>query len=706
MPAADQPDRGRLDALTRLIVSRRTAWVFALVPLLLGGVLLGLVGGVERETRSQDNLPDESQSSLAADLLQDLPEKEGSTAIVAVTSDEALDQQELDRLAPELVELGAIAPGGAGPLTVSDDGTAAIAVVPIPDRTDTDPDVVVYDLRDALRELTPEGMEIQVTGPAAVSADISKVFEGADMRLLLVTMLVVSILLVLTYRSPVLWIIPLLVVGVADRIAAVGSTHLLEWAGLGWDGTTQGILSVLVFGAGTNYALLLISRYRDELRTHADRREAMASALPRTAEAVLASATTVIVGLLTLLLSLTPSTRGLGLACAAGIVVAVVFALVVLPACLVSFDRWIFWPMKPQVGETQLVDAPSMWRRIGTLVSRRPKTVAVSTVVGLGILATGALGINTGLDKTDLFVSEPEAISAADRLSDSFPAGLTNPTTIVTQADPEQVAGAAAQVDRVVSTRPLGTTEGTSRIEVIFDAQAGSEESEAATKALRSALADFETTYVIGNEAEAIDQAEGAQRDQKLVMPLILGLVSLALLLLLRSVVASLILAVAVVTTYAASMGASWLIFQGIFDFPAVDNTVALFAFLFLVALGVDYSIFLVTRAWEETAIAGPRQGMIRALAATGGVITSAGILLAAVFAALGVLPLVVLAQLGTVICIGVLLDTLVVRTLLVPAMAQILGDRFWWPRRIPEHVPAPETERPVAPERAPSGAV
>ncbi|HTW16690.1 MAG TPA: MMPL family transporter [Nocardioides sp.] len=706
MPAADQPDPGRLHALTRLIVSRRTAWLFALVPLLLGGVLLGLVGEVERETQSQDNLPDDSQTSLAAQLLQDLPEKEGSTAIVAVTSDEALDQQELDRLAPELVELGAIAPNGASPLTVSEDGTAAVAVVPIPDRTVTDPDEVVYDLRDALDELTPAGTEIQVTGPAAVSADISKVFEGADMRLLLVTMLVVSILLVLTYRSPVLWIIPLLVVGIADRIAAVGSTYLLDWAGLGWDGTTQGILSVLVFGAGTNYALLLISRYRDELRAHADRREAMARALPRTAEAVLASATTVIVGLLTLLLSLTPSTRGLGLACAAGIVVAVVFALVVLPACLVSFDRWIFWPMKPKVGETQLVDAPSMWRRIGTMVSRRPKTVAVSTVVGLGILATGALGINTGLDKTDLFVSEPEAISAADRLSDSFPAGLTNPTTIVTQADPEQVAGAAAEVERVVSARPLSTTEGTSRIEVVFDAQAGSDESEAATKALRSALADFETTYVIGNEAEAIDQAEGAQRDQKLVMPLILGLVSIALLLLLRSVVASLILAVAVVTTYAASMGASWLIFQGIFDFPAVDNTVALFAFLFLVALGVDYSIFLVTRAWEETGIAGPRQGMIRALAATGGVITSAGILLAAVFAALGVLPLVVLAQLGTVICIGVLLDTLVVRTLLVPAMAQILGDRFWWPRRIPENAPAPEPERPVAPERTTSGAV
>ncbi|CAM3202250.1 MMPL family transporter [Nocardioides dubius] len=693
MPVAGRHARGPADVLTRLIVSRRYAWLFALVPLMLGGLLLGVVGEVDRDSRAQDNLPDGSASAEAALLLEHLPEREGSTAIVAVTSDQQLPASTLDELAPTLLDLGAIATGDQGPLTVSEDGTAAVAVVPVPDRSVTDPDQVVYDLRTELDELALDGVTLQVTGPAAVRADISKVFEGADLRLLLVTMLVVAVLLVITYRSPVLWIIPLLVVGVADRVAAVGSTHLLAAVDLPWDGTTQGILSVLVFGAGTNYALLLISRYRDELRAHPDRREAMARALPRTAEAVLASATTVIVGLLTLLLSLTPTTRGLGLSCAAGVVVAMIFALVVLPAVLVCFDRWIFWPMRPRVGETQLVDAPSIWRRIGTLVSARPRTVALGTVLALGVLATGALSLQTGLDKTDLFVTEPEAIAAADRLSESFPAGLTNPTTIVTQADPAEVTAAAQQVERVVSARPLGTTDGTTRIEVVFDARAGSAQSETATKELREALADLPTTYVIGNEAEAIDQADGAQRDQRVVMPLILVLVGIALLLLLRSVVASLILAAAVVSTYAASMGASWLLFRSVFDFPAVDNTVALFAFLFLVALGVDYSIFLLTRAWEETEQAGVRKGMIRALAATGGVITSAGILLAAVFAALGVLPLVVLAQLGTVICIGVLLDTLVVRTLLVPATAQILGDRFWWPRRIPS-TPTP-TEPP-----------
>ncbi|KAA1422994.1 MMPL family transporter [Mumia zhuanghuii] len=694
MPGADQHPLQHAHALVRLIISKRTAWIFALVPLLLGGILLGVVGEVERQAQPQDNLPDGSQSARAAQLLQDLPEKQGSSAIVAVTSDDRLDQAFLGDLAPQLAELGAVPAGATGPLTLSEDGTAAIAVVPIPDRTVTDPDVVVDDLRESLADVAPEGIDVQVTGPAAVQADISKVFEGADMRLLLVTMAVVAILLVVTYRSPILWIIPLLVVGVADRIAAVGATHLLDRAGLPWDGTTQGILSVLVFGAGTNYALLLISRYRDELRIHRDRRDAMARALPRTAEAVLASATTVVVGLLTLLLSVTPSTRGLGLSCAAGIVVAAFFALVVLPAVLVSFDRWIFWPKRPKVGETQLVDAPTVWRRIGTVVSKRPTAIALATVIGLGVLATGALSASTGLDKTELFIDEPEAISAANRLSESFPAGLTSPTTIVTRADAQQVTEAAEDVDTVVSARPSEAVRGVSRIDVVFDAEPGSEESEDATRSLRDALCEYDATYVVGDAAEAIDQADGAQRDRVLIMPLILGLVCIALIVLLRSVVASVILALAVVMTYAASLGASWLVFSTVFDFPAIDNTVALFAFLFLVALGVDYSIFLVTRAWEETTSVGSRQGMLRALAATGGVITSAGILLAAVFAALGVLPLVVLAQLGTVICIGVLLDTFVVRTLLVPSMAQILGDRFWWPRRIPEpHQPAAPSE-------------
>lgn len=654
------------------ITRRRTAWFVALVPLLLAIAVLGLLGEGEREQSALDNLPEGLDSTLGTELREQLPESDTSAAIILVTADEG-------RLDPAVLEGLDV----KTEFTVSEDGTAGIAVQPVQTAEGNDSSDAVEKLRDTLDESLPDGVTGQVTGPAAIQADLSAVFQGADVRLLLSTVVIVALLLVITYRSPILWVVPLVVVAVADRLAAVLSTQAMAVLDVAWDQSTVGILSVLVFGAGTDYSLLLISRYRDELRATSDRHAAMAKAVRRTAEAVLASAVTVVLAVLTLLLSLTPTTRGLGLACAIGVTVAAFFALVVLPATLVLFGRWVFWPRVPHEGDTALVDGTGFWHRVGAQVSRRPTAFITGSLLLLAVLAIGALSIDTGLDREDQFLDEPEAISAAERAAESFPAGLTDPARVVTTADADTVLERVEATDGVGSARVTGEGDGITQLDVVLEGESGSAQARDTVLQLREELADVEETHVLGAEAEAIDEEEGAQRDRMLILPLLLALVLGALLLLLRAVVAPVLLVVTVLATYVASLGASWWLFTRVLGFEALDNSTPLFAFLFLVALGVDYNIFLVTRAREEARTHGSREGMLRALTATGGVITSAGILLAAVFAVLGVLPLVVLAQIGTVICIGVLLDTLLVRTVLVPALAVRLGDRFWWPRQV-----------------------
>ena len=569
----------------------------------------------------------------------------------------------------------------------SEDGQAAISVLAVEATGATDTADAVTALRDQLEERTPDGVRAEVTGPAAIQADLAAVFDGADFRLLAATASVVALLLVITYRSPILWVIPLLVVGIADQAAAVLATQVLAGLDVPWDESTTGILSVLVFGAGTDYALLLISRYRDELRVHEDRREAMRVALGRTAHAVLSSATTVVLGVLCLAFSLIPTTRGLGIACAVGIVVAASFALVALPATLVLFGRWVFWPKAPAVGSESLAEGRSLWRRVGDAVSRRTTTFVVGTLLLLAVLAGGLLDMKLGLPTADQFLQTPEAISAGEELAQHFPAGSADPAVVMTEV-PSEATTTLEDLDGVDSVRAGASGNGWTQLDVVLNDSADSAAAEQAVVQMRAALADLDgDSHVGGTTAEAIDEADAAARDRWVIFPLILALVLGALMLLLRSLVAPVLLVMTVLGTYLAALGASWWLFKDVFGFSGVDVGMPLLAFLFLVALGVDYNIFLVTRAWEEVPGHGAREGMLRALAATGGVITSAGILLAAVFAVLGVLPLVVLAQLGVVICIGVLLDTLVVRTVLVPALALKLGDRFWWPRRLPDRI-------------------
>ncbi len=708
--------------IATFLTGKKVAWLVALLPLLMAGAVLGLVGEGERTTGPTEGLPVGYDSTEAVALQAELPEDEASVAIVLWTAEDGkLSEQQLGtirgQIGPLIAEMtGAEGqgsgqgsgqesgqPGGGRPgpddgpsggpggpggeesgLQVAEDGTAAYAIVPVVADTSSQNADRVGELRDQLAEEVPDGVEVQVTGPAGIQADVAAVFEGANLRLLLATAGVVALLLIITYRSPVLWLIPLTVVALADRFAAIVATQVMERISyLTWDESTIGILSVLVFGAGTNYALLLISRYREELKRHESRHAAMARALTRTAEPVFASATTVVLGLLTLLLSVFPATRGLGVACAIGILIAMTFVLLVLPAALVVFGRWIFWPKVPHEGDLALVDTKSVWRRVGNTVAKRPRAFVAGTLLALGLMMIGLFQIDTGLRPADQFLDTPEAITASERLGESFAAGLTDPVQVITRADPDQVVSTVEDVDGITSARVTTQADGIAQVDAVLDATPGSDEARETVGAVRDAVADLETTYVGGGDAESLDENDASVRDRVLILPLILLLVLGALIILLRSLVAPVLLVLAVVATYSAAMGASWWIFTGVFGFDTMDVGVPLLAFLFLVALGVDYSIFLVTRAKEEARQHGTGEGMLRALAATGGVITSAGILLAAVFAVLGVLPLVVLAQLGAIICLGVLLDTLVVRTVLVPSLALTLGDTFWWPRRV-----------------------
>ncbi|MBD3785182.1 MAG: MMPL family transporter, partial [Micrococcales bacterium] len=370
---------GRVAAL---VTRRWVAGLLALFALLAAGAVVGVVGQADKPDGTLTALPLDSDSRAAAELRQRLPEAQGSAAVVLFARDGRLTDADTAAVEARARSL----PGATGmPPQVSEDGTAAVVVVPVESGDATRTADTVEQIRAAAKSGLPEGLTAQVTGPAAIQADLAGAFDGANTRLLLATASVVALLLVLTYRSPVLWLVPLTVVGVADQLAGVVATRTLDLFGVAWDESTVGILSVLVFGAGTDYALLLISRYRDELRTTEDRRAAMAHALRRTTEAVVSSASTVVLGLLTLLLSAFPATRGLGLACAVGVVVAAAFALVVLPAALVVFGRWVFWPQVPRVGQTGLADGRSLWRRVGDAVARRPVAVVAVVVVGLAV---------------------------------------------------------------------------------------------------------------------------------------------------------------------------------------------------------------------------------------------------------------------------------------------------------------------------------
>ena len=675
-------------ALLRFITSARTSWIVLTLAVAAAGGIFALGSGSDGDTAPPVGLPDTAESRQVDALLEELPSADTTSALLVFSGGgEELTEEQLGQITQNAMgDLAEFTPEGfVPPAQVSDDGTVALVVVPL------EPLPTVGEQSERAAEIRAaaaadlDGVTVYFTGAEGFEVDIAAVFEGADFTLILTTVIVVAILLLVTYRSPTLWIVPLIVMGVSDVLAGIIAARVASAVGIQLDASTTGILSVLVFGAGTNYALLLIARYRDELRSYADRRAAMRRALRGAGPAIIASGSTVALALATLLFGELSGNRALGLACAVGIVVAMIFALFVLPAALVLFGRWIFWPYIPRFGSADALSR-SPWGKLGRAVARRPVVVATSGFVLLGILASGVFFVQTGLSQNDRFLQKPEAVVGQEVLAEAFSAGSTSPSVVVVPVDDaEEAAAALADIDGVDSAAVGEQNDDIARIDVTLSSSAETEEALATVERMRAALDDVGSGegLVGGLDARALDVADAQARDQALVIPLILVLVFIVLVILLRGFVAPILLLLAVVASFFSAVGASWWLFQTpLFGFPAIDTNVLLFSFLFLVALGVDYSIFLVTRAQEEARTRGTTQGMIRALAATGAVITSAGILLAAVFAVLGVLPLITLTQIGIIVCIGVLIDTLLVRTVIVPALAFRTGDTFWWPRR------------------------
>jgi RND superfamily putative drug exporter len=567
----------------------------------------------------------------------------------------------------------------------SRDGKAVLGVVPISaNLSGLALGDAVAALRTAAADGLPAALQVHVTGGPAFGADIASAFTNANITLLAVTTSVVALLLIATYRSPVLWLIPLLVVGFADRVAAAVGTAVASVTGLSFDGATSGITSVLVFGAGTNYALLLISRYRQELRRHSGHRAALRRAVRRAGPAIVASNATVVLALLTLLFASTPSTRSLGALAACGLAVAAISVLVVLPPLLAVCGRRLFWPFIPRCGHDETLESGG-WHRVAVWVSRRPALVATVAIAVLAALGTGLLGTRIGLSQIEQFRVRADSVSGYNVVAEHFPAGLVNPALVVSSADhAPPVRQAITSTRGVVSVTETGrSAAGLTKWSVVIDAPPSSRQAFGVVAALRNSTHGADPRALVGGaDAQALDIRDAAAHDRALLIPAILAVILIVLYVLLRAALAPPTLLAATILGALAALGMGGWASLHVFGFPALDNTTPLFAFLFLAALGVDYTIFLVTRAREEAAQHGAREGMVRAVSATGGVITSAGIVLAAVFCVLGVLPLIVMTQLGIIVGLGILLDTFVVRTLVIPALFALIGDRIWWPSR------------------------
>jgi RND superfamily putative drug exporter len=530
------------------------------------------------------------------------------------------------------------------------------------------------------------GLGVYVTGPAGYFADFSKVFSGFDSTLLYITAAIVIVILLLTYRSPVLWLLPLTTVFVALTAAQAVIYLLAKNAGLTVNAQSAFILTVLVFGAGTDYALLLTARYREELRRHADRHEAMAVALGRAAPAIIASGATVILSLLCLLVAELNSTKSLGPVMAIGVAVGLCAMLTLLPALLVIFGRWVFWPRRPTLGSPEPTEH-GVWARIGQRMARRPRLVWVVTAVVLGALALGVTQLEAnGLQSKDSFRTKPEAVTGEAVLARHFAAGEGNPVQVIGNADaaPQLQEAVAATPGVTAVTRPQ-VRDGYAYLEGTLISSADSQAGFDTVDRLRDrvhAIAGADAK-VGGGSAVNLDIQRATRHDRNLVVPLVLLVVLVILSVVLRAIIAPLLLVVTVVLSFAAALGVSALAFDHLFGFAGSDPAFPLWTFVFLVALGTDYNIFLMTRVHEEAKHHGTRRGALIGLAATGGVITSAGIVLAGTFAALGTLPLVFITEIGFAVAFGVLLDTFVVRSVLVTALNLDVGRWIWWPSRL-----------------------
>jgi len=677
-----------LSNLAGLPVGRITKWAVIAAWLMLGvvvGPLARQLPHVERNDASAF-APRRAESTMARDLLARTTAGQELLAVVVYARKGGLTAADRAKAARDQQELAGIAAGQRVGLPVeSADGQAMLLSVPLDGNDANAAYNATRRVRDLVASAAPPGLEVKVTGPAAFVVDGADAFLNVDLKLLILTVAVVSVLLLLIYRSPILWLLPLLTALLANGIAQGIVYLLVKTAGLTVNGLSSGVLTVLVFGASTDYGLLLVSRYREELLHQADRHVAMRAAMRRAVPAIVASAATVGLGLLCLLAADLNSNRSLGPVGAIGILCALAAMTILLPALLVSFGRGLFWPWVPRYGAPR--PARSLWGWVARWIAQRPRVVWLATAAALMVCAAALSGVRTGLAGDATYTTAPESVVGQRLLSAHFPGGASAPADVVARTpSAPAVLAALAATQGVAQVLPPADVGGLMHVRVMLADPPDSASAQRTVERLRAAVHDLPgaAALVGGYTATQLDTANATRHDRNLVIPAVLTLVLLVLALLLRSLVAPALLVATVVLSFSAALGACWLIFHHVLGFPALDDPALLLGFVFLVALGVDYNIFLVTRVREEVrALGDHRSGVLRGLAATGGVITGAGVVLAATFTLLTIFPLVFAVEFGLLVAGGVLLDTIVVRALLVPALALDAGRFIWWPSRI-----------------------
>ena len=685
----------------RFVCGRRSKWL--VVALWLVILVIAAPFGAKlndaQDNDAQSWLPGSAESTQVLDISEHFRPEQIPAVVVYARADglTAQDRQQITQDVQQLKALRAHGIRGAEvQAPVYDRRTAPHAAqIYVPITMDAQGWQRIAPAVDSIRDQVGKGgggLAVHITGPGGTSADFSKAFEGIDSTLLFSAMGVVIVMLLLTFRSPTLLFVPLLGVVVALFTAQALIYLLAKHAGLTVNGQSAGILTVLVFGAGTDYALLLVARYREELRRHEDRHEAMALAMNRAGPAVLASGLTVVLSMLVLLVAEMNSTRGLGPVAAIGVTIALLAMLTLFPALLLIFGRWIFWPTVPHFGSADPTER-GVWARMGRRIARRPRLVWGVTAAVLVALSLGLFQLRAeGIPNADAFTGTPDSITGQKVSARYFPAGTGDPLVIVSDKAQAVRVGRAVAADRGVVPQSIGVPPGTApehNGQVLFEATMRAPADSDAAKATVERVRDEvhavpgADAQVGGGTAALLDMENAQTHDNYLVIPLVLAVVLLVLGILLRALVAPLLLIGTVMLSLATALGLSALAFRYVFDYAGEDVAFPLFVFVFLVALGIDYNIFLTTRIREEAFRQGTRPGVVTGLATTGAVITSAGLVLAGTFAALGTLPMVGFAEIGFAVALGVLLDTFVVRSVLVTSLFLDVGKKVWWPHRL-----------------------
>ncbi|AMW09299.1 hypothetical protein A4E84_07205 [Streptomyces qaidamensis] len=687
--------------VAHLVCGRRAKWLVLVVWVV---VLFIAAPFAMKLTDAQDNdaaswLPGSAESTQVLEISEGF-RPEQIPAVVIYARDSGLTAQDRAEIAEDVTQLEQLRDHGImgeqtrGPVfDRQTDPRAAQVFVPI--MMDEEGWERISPAVESIRDdvgTGGDGLSVHITGPGGTSADFAEAFEGIDSTLLFAAMTVVIVMLLITYRSLTLLLVPLIAVVCALFTSQALIYVLAEHAGLTVNGQSAGILTVLVFGAGTDYALLLVARYREELRRHKDRHEAMALALHRAGPAVLASGATVVLSMLVLLTAEMNSTSGLGPVAAIGVAVALLAMMSLFPALLVIFGRWIFWPVIPHLGSPEPTER-GVWARTGRRIARRPRMTWAVTALALAVCSLGLIQLRAeGIGNADAFTGKPDSITGQEVSARYFPAGSGDPLVVVSnQAQAVEVGRAVAGTQGVVPESlglPPGTKpafEGKVLFEATMTAPADSEAAKQTVERVRDAVhaVPDADAKVGGGTAALLDMDKATTHDNMLIIPLVLVVVLLILCVLLRALIAPLLLIGTVILSFTAALGISALAFRYLFDYAGEATDFPLFVFVFLVALGIDYNIFLTTRIREEAARQGTRPGVVTGLAATGAVITSAGLVLAGTFAALGTLPMVAFAEIGFAVALGVLIDTFIVRSVLVTSLFLDVGPKVWWPHRL-----------------------